>query len=99
MFGWIIPAPLAVPIARIVPLSRLVCAATICFGFVSVVMIAREKSGKPVSVGLIAAIAGTMRSIGSCQPMTPVLATPISYGEQPTAFAAATAMATAFRSP
>jgi hypothetical protein len=98
MLGWIIPAPFATPNARIVP-SPIVAAAETSFGFVSVVMIAREKSSNPSAVGAISLIALPMRSMGSCHPITPVLATAISCGEHPTAAAAAVAIAAAFRSP
>jgi hypothetical protein len=78
MFGWIIPAPFAVPMARMTLPEPSVFAATTCLGFVSVVMIARAKSEKAVWLGWISAIAFVIRAIGSCQPMTPVLATAIS---------------------
>ena len=98
MFGWIIPAPFAIPPMRTVPPERRTSRSAI-FGRVSVVMIARDASSQPDSESAMRPIAGPTRSIGSGTPMTPVLATAISCASTCSRAAAAVAMSTASRSP
>ena len=98
MFGWIIPAPFATPPMRTVPAGR--CTSrSVTLGRVSVVMIARDASSQPLSVSAIVGRTAAMRSTGSLNPITPVLATATSYGEHPRTAAAASAIAIASRSP
>ena len=77
MFGWIIPAPFATPPMRTVPAGR--CTSrSVTLGRVSVVMIARDASSQPLSVSAIVGRTAAMRSTGSLNPITPVLATATS---------------------
>ena len=82
MFGWIIPAPLAIPRRCTTPPAS-GTSTPIVFWRVSVVMIARATSPHPAWRGSISRTALAMRSIGSGTPMTPVLATATSCGSQP----------------
>src|SRR6185503_6095004 len=98
MFGWIIPAPFATPPMRTVPAVRF-SSRSATLGRVSVVMIARDVSSQPLSARTIPGSTAAIRSTGSLKPITPVLATATSYGEQLRTAAAASAIAIASRSP
>ncbi len=98
MFGWIIPAPFAMPPMRTAPPESVTSRCAI-LGFVSVVMIARDASSQPASASLMRPIAGVIRPIGIETPMTPVLATATSSGSTPRSAPAAVAIASASRSP
>ena len=98
MFGWIMPAPLAMP-RTTTSIPPTPTATPMVFDRVSVVMIASATSPYPTSVGVMARTAVAMRWSGRGTPMTPVLATATSWRAQPIFSAAAPAIATASRSP
>ena len=77
MFGWIIPAPMAIPRSRTMPVlrGRSTCRS---LGRVSVVMIALATSWNPVGPSFTDRTALAIRSTGRGTPMTPVLATATS---------------------
>ena len=77
MFGWIIPAPFAMPWSRTTPAPRS-SVTPIDLGLVSVVIIARAASFQLFSRSSISPKAFAMRSTGKGHPMTPVLATATS---------------------
>ena len=78
MFGWIMPTPFTTP-----PIDQPPQRTAMCFGRVSVVMIARAKSIPPSGDASMFSIPLAMRSIGRNVPMTPVEATTTSCGSMP----------------
>ena len=98
MFGWIIPAPLAIPPTVTVCPSISTCTARslVC---VSVVMMARARSCPPSSERRIVGKCSRMMPIGSSTPMTPVLQMSISSGLTPRPAAASAVTSRASISP
>ena len=100
MFGWSMPAPLAVPpTVQVIPAVTKVASAT--FATVSVVMIARATSSP--APGDIASAAARMprvtRSMGMGRPITPVLHTSTSPGSRSSASPAVAHITSASRNP
>ena len=98
--GAIMPAPLAIPPTRqVVPPT--VKSTLVCFGFVSVVMMARAASGPPSrdSRGAASAMPARSFGIGSRTPITPVEATTTCSTGQPTACAVSAAISLASARP
>ena len=91
-FGAIMPAPFAIAPTRQV-FSPTRKSTTTCFGFVSVVMMARAASAPPSreTRGAASAIPARSFAIGRRTPMTPVEATTTSSARQPTARATSSA--------
>ena len=89
MSGAIMPAPLAMPLMVTVALPSFTLAVA-TFGNVSVVMIALAASSQPSGATSAASLSSTPLNLlaSSGSPITPVEARKISFGLQPTAFAA-----------
>ena len=88
MFGWIMPAPLAMPVT-VTGTPSTTTRRDAPFGTVSVVMIARAAAYQPSSRAAASAAgsAATMRSTGSGSMITPVEYGSTSSGAQPTQLA------------
>ena len=101
MFGWIMPAPLAMPVTRTSPPLPPATVRVLILGRVSVVMMPRAKGSQvPVAQAFASAgMAPQTRSIGSRLPMMPVLFTSTAAGVQSQAAAAASIMASASAAP
>ena len=100
MFGWIMPAPLAQPTT----VQRRPACSTVRddhLAYVSVVMMARAKGSRlPCAArAAMGAISGSMRSTGSCTPMTPVEFSCTATDEMSHARATASASSMAFAMP
>ena len=99
------PAPLATPETRTVRPPAHAMVRDDILGLVSVVMIARANgSSGPPSVACarraaMCGISGTMRSIGSCTPITPVELTSTDSHAQPIASETASTISCAFATP
>jgi len=96
MSGWIMPAPLATPVTRTLPTVRVQALAR-----VSVVMMAVAKGAQDwaVSPASSAGRVDTMRSLGSCTPITPVEFTSTASGAQSSSCATASTVAWQAASP
>ena len=83
IFGAIIPAPLTVP-AIVISVPDISRVRTVCFGFVSVVIIAFAKSrpafGEDESFSAAFGIPEVIFYIGNCSPIIPVEATSTACG-------------------
>ena len=100
MLGWIMPAPLAMPVQR--TWRSPICAVRVTsLGRVSVVMMAVAAAGQPSgesSSTTLGTPASTL-AIGSCTPITPVLITKTECSCAPRCSATSSAVRRALASP